>query len=400
MTDSATSTPKSYHTDPTLYLYTSLTAGSSQIITATSRLETILKAHRIPFQALDVATDEKARMLWGRRAGKKKLPGLVRMGLIVGDLEEIEEWNEYGELKDHLGGLAASTPTPSATNTPSKPPSTPSTNMPAKPPPSPLSALPKQNPSSSVETPPPRPPPQTATDSPLTTAMRQAGFEAAKKAGDAKKAKLFASAKEPESETLEGQGQREGVVDEGSLKKLDNSGPLGMPPPSGSTEAEDAKAPETAGANVESKADETPSSEPDSEVREGIAGTAGDIENLKDEGTDLPLRSSVKNVDAEVEHSHGTTEPVITTMGQKTEKGKEQGDTRALEEDGGLKGAIETREKEEEDDVAEYSDGEKGTSIKTEDVSAAADGTKSLPGTKTQEQSAAKGEEAGTSVGD
>ena len=84
MTDSATSTPKSYHTDPTLYLYTSLTAGSSQIITATSRLETILKAHRIPFQALDVATDEKARMLWGRRAGKRKLPGLVRMGLIVG----------------------------------------------------------------------------------------------------------------------------------------------------------------------------------------------------------------------------------------------------------------------------------------------------------------------------
>ena len=84
MADSAQSTPKSYSTDPNLYLYTSLTAGSSQIITATSRLETILKANRIPFQALDVATDEKARMLWGRRAGKRKLPGLVRMGMIVG----------------------------------------------------------------------------------------------------------------------------------------------------------------------------------------------------------------------------------------------------------------------------------------------------------------------------
>ncbi|KAL9032273.1 MAG: hypothetical protein Q9180_006600, partial [Flavoplaca navasiana] len=80
----ADSTPKSYHTDPNLYLYTSLTAGSSQIITATSRLETILKANRIQFQALDVATDEKARMLWGRRAGKRKLPGLVRMGMVVG----------------------------------------------------------------------------------------------------------------------------------------------------------------------------------------------------------------------------------------------------------------------------------------------------------------------------
>jgi len=36
--------------DPRLFLYTSLTAGSSHIITATSRLETILKANKIPFR--------------------------------------------------------------------------------------------------------------------------------------------------------------------------------------------------------------------------------------------------------------------------------------------------------------------------------------------------------------
>lgn len=80
----AETTPKSYSADPTLYLYTSLTAGSSHIITATSRLETILKANKIPFRALDVATDEKARMLWGRRSKGKKLPGLVKFGSIVG----------------------------------------------------------------------------------------------------------------------------------------------------------------------------------------------------------------------------------------------------------------------------------------------------------------------------
>lgn len=86
----ADSTPKSYSTDPALYLYTSLTSGSSHIVTATSRMETILKANRIPFRALDIATDEKARMLWGRRAGKdetgrpRKMPGLVQMGLVVG----------------------------------------------------------------------------------------------------------------------------------------------------------------------------------------------------------------------------------------------------------------------------------------------------------------------------
>lgn len=80
----ADSTPKSYSSDPTLWLYTSLSSGSSQIVTATSRLETILKANKIQFKALDVATDEKARMLWGRRAGKRKLPGLVRMGMVIG----------------------------------------------------------------------------------------------------------------------------------------------------------------------------------------------------------------------------------------------------------------------------------------------------------------------------
>jgi hypothetical protein len=86
----ADSTPKSYSSDPALYLYTSLTSGSSHIVTATSRMETILKANRIPFKALDIATDEKARMLWGRRSGKdeggraRKIPGLVQMGLVIG----------------------------------------------------------------------------------------------------------------------------------------------------------------------------------------------------------------------------------------------------------------------------------------------------------------------------
>ncbi|EFY86606.1 hypothetical protein MAC_07384 [Metarhizium acridum CQMa 102] len=97
-----------YSTDPALYIFTSLTAGSSHIVTATSRLETILRANRIPFKAVDIATDEKARMLWGRRAGKdeggrlRRLPGLVQEGLVLGDLVEIEDWNEYGELKQHV----------------------------------------------------------------------------------------------------------------------------------------------------------------------------------------------------------------------------------------------------------------------------------------------------------
>ncbi|TKA74410.1 hypothetical protein B0A49_04885 [Cryomyces minteri] len=120
----------SYDSDPTLYLFTSLTAGSSHIISATSRMETILKANRIPFLAIDTATDERARKLWGRRAGKKKLPGLVKEGYVLGDLEDVEEWNEFGELKENIGPVPqpvnTSAPPPQAQRS-SKPP-TPSTN--------------------------------------------------------------------------------------------------------------------------------------------------------------------------------------------------------------------------------------------------------------------------------
>lgn len=74
----------SFDTDPTLYLITSLTAGSSHIVTATSRIETILRANKIPFQGLDTATDEKAKALFQRRARGKKLPLLAREGFILG----------------------------------------------------------------------------------------------------------------------------------------------------------------------------------------------------------------------------------------------------------------------------------------------------------------------------
>ncbi|KAF2210851.1 hypothetical protein CERZMDRAFT_91066 [Cercospora zeae-maydis SCOH1-5] len=98
--------------DPRLFLYTSLTAGSSHIITATSRMETILKANKIPFQAIDIATDEKARRLWQRRAGKRKIPGLVKEGYVVGDLTEVEEWNEFGELRENIGPVPANNKAP------------------------------------------------------------------------------------------------------------------------------------------------------------------------------------------------------------------------------------------------------------------------------------------------
>lgn len=81
---------KNYDLDPALYIFTSLTAGNMHIVTATSRLETILRANRIPFKATDLSTDIKARQLWARRAGKtaegkpRRMPALVQMGDVLG----------------------------------------------------------------------------------------------------------------------------------------------------------------------------------------------------------------------------------------------------------------------------------------------------------------------------
>ncbi|CAG8982499.1 hypothetical protein HYALB_00002279 [Hymenoscyphus albidus] len=183
--------PKSYSSDPSLYLYTSLTSGSSHIVTATSRLETILKANRIPFIALDIATDEKARMIWGRRAGKdetgrvRKIPGLVQMGEVLGDLVEIEEWNEYGEMKQHVKIVGTSNLVAPAKSMMAKP--KPSASA-SKPPPAPEPKKPQATPpSTAAKAPEPAKAPATEEKPSIVSAIRQAGAEAAQKALDDKK---------------------------------------------------------------------------------------------------------------------------------------------------------------------------------------------------------------------
>ncbi|MCJ1280879.1 hypothetical protein MMC26_000196 [Xylographa opegraphella] len=344
----ADSTPKSYHTDPTLWLYTSLTAGSSHIITATSRLETILKANKVPFKALDVATDEKARMLWGRRAGKRKLPGLVRMGMVVGDLEEVEEWNEYGEIKQNLifsdGPLAVSTPTPSATNTPSKPP--------------PSTVASSSKPSTSIATPlVSSAPAATSADAPLATAMRQASLEAAAKAKQSK-----AQSQAPSKSISEAQPSTTLPGASGSnadmLSKLDNSAPGGALPPTGTSEAQKAVEPKGKSAGITFKGAATP-----------------------------------KDIAARDERP----EPMTSHRGSNVSMASPE-EIKAVEESSKI------AEEPEEEGVAGEDTGKEvvaGPDVtKTEDATAATDKAEELPGTKTQEQEAAAGEKVGESVAD
>ena len=252
----------------------------------------------------------------------------------------MEEWNEYGELKDNVGGAPApdstSTPSPSTNNTPSKPPPT-SSDSTTKPAPS------------STDTP-PGPPPSKASETPLTAAMRQAGFEAAKKAGDVK-----AKAK---SKPLE-----QSDIPKGTLEKIDNSGPMGMPPPSGTTNAESAKAPETGESSIESKADTVPATTQPAvklPIREK-SGPGGAFSGPPDTQT-----SSEDGVAAGEKHE-STADP---------KGGKDKGG-RSTPEDHSMK-----------------------ISWKTRDVTAVTDEAEALPGTKIQEQDAASGEKVGESVAD
>ena len=399
----ADQTPKSYHTDPNLYLYTSLTAGSSQIITATSRMETILKANKIQFQALDVATDEKARMLWGRRAGKRKLPGLVRMGMIVGDLEEVEEWNEYGELRDNVE--PGPKPPPSAPATPSKVPAGPSSDSLAKTPATNPATPSKQPPIISSTNTPPRPS-TSSTDSPLTTAMRQAGFEAAKKAGDAKS--------KARAEALQASRDKDNAPSSETLRKLDNSGPTGMPPPSGTTEAVEAMKPETGNTSSEGKADDVPSTKKgEQDALEGgneerLSGT------MQAKGSTMPSSKKAEQV-ADTSMLADDSEEVLEGRGQAEPKPEDSvRSAREVEEAAnasimhdkshivlvGQREADRSPPSEPVEETVESSTTTAKEGSKLKEATNVSDEVHHLPGKKTQDQPAASGEQAGISVAD
>ncbi|OJJ46226.1 hypothetical protein ASPZODRAFT_16821 [Penicilliopsis zonata CBS 506.65] len=171
--------------DSTLYLYTSLTAGSSHIVTATARIETILKANKVPFRAIDIATDDAARRLWGRKGRGKKIPGLVKFNQVVGDLEEVEEWNEYGELRmvinavEDLDSIPADLTDSTASATAAVVASTPQATP----------QVPKQS-TIQIQSPPAK---KEKKDEQATLALRQASLEAASKAKEQKQAKLEAA---------------------------------------------------------------------------------------------------------------------------------------------------------------------------------------------------------------
>ena len=294
----------------------------------------------------------------------------------------MEEWNEYGELRENVDPSApvkTFSPIPSATNTPTQ------KSAPAPAGPSSMStststtANPDTTSSSSATTSTAKPsdptseaPPASAgVQNPMANAMRQVGLEAAKKAGDAKakarkdmlaaaKGKETTAEEEKEGEELEGNGKAVGAPKEREeknaggldeeLKKLDNSGPTGMPPPTGTTEAADAMEGAVGKADVVGKADEVAVTEEGrrevdeevgkekekekGEVSEGITEAAASTTSVADGVTKEPPESSkeeIKADDAHVSAMSGATAP-------EAEKAMLESEREATEEAGSTAG--------------------------------------------------------------
>ncbi|EQL37423.1 hypothetical protein BDFG_01035 [Blastomyces dermatitidis ATCC 26199] len=272
----ANSLPKSYFSDTdTLYLFTSLTAGSSHIITATSRVETILKANKIQFRAVDVATDEEARTMWRRRSKGKSLPVLVRDEMVVADLKEIEEWNEYGELKEQLQiSQSKSSPIPSATTTASSKPDITAPSVTAA-----ATSVPRESTPSRIQIQEPPPSRESHTEDRITLALRQAGEEAASKAKDNTRTNLAAKSisTQPESKQPESQ-QSEATTAQGPSAALEQESPK-TPEPEAKRSPESLEAPKSAPERIK-------------EIRQSISADRPSLSGVAAESTaDLKVNS-------------------------------------------------------------------------------------------------------------
>lgn len=91
----------------TIKLYTSTVSGSIKVSKATEKIENILTAQKIEFEVIDVSRNEEAKNFL-----KENKPDPAQLGITLpqvwngdkfaGDYTQIEDANEWGELKKVL----------------------------------------------------------------------------------------------------------------------------------------------------------------------------------------------------------------------------------------------------------------------------------------------------------
>ncbi|KAG4304678.1 hypothetical protein PORY_002071 [Pneumocystis oryctolagi] len=85
-----------------LQLYTSFSSASLFVRTNTSRLQFLLETTQLPFEVIDLATDPAAKEFWYRCNEGKSLPAVVKEGKILGNIHDMENANELGQLREIL----------------------------------------------------------------------------------------------------------------------------------------------------------------------------------------------------------------------------------------------------------------------------------------------------------
>ena len=164
-----------------------------------------------------------------------------------------------------------------------------------------------------------------------------------------------------------------------------------MPPPSGTTDAHSAVAPETGNSSAVSKADAVPAKPPKSDrVTHGMGkldlGEARPTVTVSDKATGSSASKE------EIENS----EQKMTLPEEPEAEDEEVGDASLKKAE---PGPVTPATEEVNPKEAEPGADSKGDSSKTEDM-AASNEAQNLPGTKTQNQPAASGKEAEDSVAD
>ncbi|KAH8835881.1 hypothetical protein DL96DRAFT_1702836 [Flagelloscypha sp. PMI_526] len=88
---------------PPIQLFLTTIASQPQLRSRQDYLLRILQAKKITYNAYDLASDEKAKLLWKRKGPQdKSLPGILVGGDCPGPFSAFEEAVEYGELDTFL----------------------------------------------------------------------------------------------------------------------------------------------------------------------------------------------------------------------------------------------------------------------------------------------------------
>jgi len=89
-----------------IYLYTSSVSGRTQIRKDMARITMILDGRKVPYETLDVSTDEAAKTkLKDNREDKTQginLPQIWKDDTYLGGFSELDDANEEGELHAFL----------------------------------------------------------------------------------------------------------------------------------------------------------------------------------------------------------------------------------------------------------------------------------------------------------